>query len=110
MRSIASLLCILAAVPAIAQAQGGMSQSRMEDDCLQRLRPLVPRDVQVQAPRFGALGNQANYYVVTYRFSQALAHGQATAVCTYRRDGQWVSDDAAKFKLAQELDTARAKR
>ena len=81
-----------------------MSQTRMEDDCIQRLRPIVPREVKVQSQSFGALGTQANYYVVTYRFADKLANGQRAAVCTYRRDGQWVSDDAHSFKLARDLE------
>lgn len=57
---------------------------------------------------FSALGNYAAYYVVTYRFTAGLANGQRTAACTYRRDGQWVRDDAASYKLARELDAKRA--
>lgn len=53
---------------------------------------------------FSALGSNAAYYVVSYRFSGDLENGTRSATCTYRRDGQWVKDDAAMFKLARELE------
>lgn len=87
-------------------AQPGLSQARLEDDCLQRLRPLVPREVKVKGADFSALGNYATYYVVTYRFTGDLENGKRAATCTYRRDGQWVRDDAAAHKLARELEAS----
>ena len=84
-----------------------MSQSRMEDDCLQRLRPIVPQDVKSDGADFSALGNYATYYVVRYRFNGELRNGNRIAACTYRRDGQWVRDDAAAYKLARDLEPAR---
>ena len=97
-------------LPAVALAQSGMSQARLEDDCLQRLRPLVPQDVKAKGADFSALGNYATYYVVSYRFTADLRNGSRTATCTYRRDGQWVRDDADAYKLACELDHARCAR
>ena len=91
-------------------AQTGMSQARLEDDCLQRLRPIVPREVKVKAVDFSALGNYAAYYVVTYRFTGDLENGSRTGACTYRRDGQWVRDDAAAYKFARELEPRRRAR
>lgn len=99
--------CLLLMAPALGAAQSGVSQARLEDDCLQRLRPIVPRDTQVQKTDFAALGNYATYYVVTYRFSGQLRHGSATAGCTYRRSGEWVKDDAAVHKLRSELEASR---
>ena len=89
--------------PLAAAAQSGMSQARMEEDCLQRLRTIMPREVRVKGVDFGALGQYATYYVVTYRFTHDLENGRRAAACTYRRDGQWVRDDAAAFKLARDL-------
>lgn len=94
-------------LPALAAAQQGMSQARMEDDCLQRLRPLVPREVKVAGTSFSALGNYANYYVVTHKFSGDLENGKRSAACTYLRSGQWVRDDGAAYKLARDLADAR---
>ena len=94
-------------LPALAPAQTGMSQARLEDDCVQRLRPLVPQDVKSTGVDFSALGNYATYYVVRYRFTGDLKNGSRTATCTYRRDGQWVRDDAAAHKLARDLEPAR---
>jgi hypothetical protein len=88
-------------------AQGGLSQARLEDDCLQRLRPMVPREVKVQAVDFSALGSYAAYYVVSYRFAAELPNGKRAATCTYRRDGQWVRDDAAAFKAARDAEPSR---
>ena len=93
--------------PGLAFAQSGFSQKRLEDDCLQRLRPIVPCDVKVKATDFSALGSYATYYVVRHRFTGALLPGSATATCTYRRDGQWVRDDAAAWKLARDLEPSR---
>lgn len=98
---------VLCLVPAVALGQSGFSQSRLEDDCLQRLRPIVPSDVKVKATDFSALGSYATYYVVRHRFTGALLPGSATATCTYRRDGQWVRDDAAAWKLARDLEPSR---
>lgn len=90
--------------PAIAIAQTGMSQAQLEADCLQRLRPLATHGAKARAVSFSALGNYATYYVVTHRFSDDLRNGSRAASCTYRRDGQWVRDDAAAFKMASELE------
>jgi hypothetical protein len=104
MRCCLPAVCLaFALAPAPAGAQGGMSQTRLEDDCLQRLRPLVPREVKPVGVNFSALGNYAAYYVVSWRFPAALENGARNATCTYRRDGQWVRDDAAAHKLAREL-------
>ena len=104
------LVCLsFVALPAFALAQSVMSQAQMEDDCRQRLRPLVPYDIKSSGVAFSALGNYATYYVVSYRFTGDLANGNRAATCTYRRDGQWVRDDAATYKLARELDAARAR-
>ena len=102
-----SSFALFALAPLLAFAQLPMSQSRLEDDCLQRLRPLVPREVKVQGVDFSALGNYAQYYVVSYRFAGALENGKRAAACTYRRDGQWVRDDAASYRLARELEPRR---
>ena len=111
-RAIASRLRTAACLPlllgaAVLPARAGPSQTRLEDDCMQRLRPIVPREVKARRVDFSALGTYAGYYVVTHGFDGELATGQRTAACTYRRDGQWVKDDAAVFKLKQELDSAR---
>ncbi|MCG2591459.1 hypothetical protein LZ009_01525 [Ramlibacter sp. XY19] len=98
---------LLALAPTLGFAQLPLSQSRLQDDCLQRLRMLVPREVRVQGVDFSALGNYAQYYVVHYRFAGPLENGKRSAACTYRRDGQWVSDDAAAYRLARELEPAR---
>jgi len=50
----------------------------MQDHCLQRLRPLVPRMAQVKKVRFSALGNFATYYVVSYHFTAQLANARDT--------------------------------
>ncbi len=96
-------------LPVAALAQSGMSQARLEADCLQRLTPIVPRDVKSKAVDFSALGNYATYYVVSYRFTGDLKNGSRIAVCTYRRDGQWVRDDAASYRLVRELEPAGAR-
>ena len=80
-----------------------MSQAGMEDDCLRRLKSIAPRDAQVKAVGFSALGSNAAYWVVSYRFSHDLDNGKRQAVCTYRRNGDWVMDDAAAFKLSRDL-------
>ncbi len=98
---LAGGLLLLAASAAAPQA--GPSQARLQEDCLERLRPLVPAGAQVQRVDFSALGNYASYYVVSYRFTADLPTRHRTASCTYRRDGQWVRDDAAAWKLAREL-------
>jgi hypothetical protein len=99
------LACLpLLLLPAPALAQSGMSQTRLEDDCLQRLRPLVPQDVKTQRVDFSALGSYATYYVVSYRFTAEIRNGSRAAACTYRRDGQWVRDDAAAWQLARDLE------
>jgi len=103
-RTLPAMYLLLALLPALAQAQSGASQPRLESDCLQRLRPLMGEGVHWTSASFTALGNYAAYYVVTYRFTAALTNGQRSAACTYRRDGQWVRDDAAAHKLARELD------
>lgn len=102
-------LLLLWLLPAWVSAQSGMSQKRLEDDCLQRLRPVVQREVQWKSAEFSALGSYATYYVVRHHFSGALLTGSATAACTYRRDGQWIRDDAAAWKLARDLEPTRAK-
>ena len=91
---------VVAAWPAITLAQSGASQPRLESDCLQRLRPLMGSGVHWTSVSFSALGNYATYYVVTYRFTADLVNGKRAATCTYRRDGQWVRDDAAAHGLA----------
>ncbi len=108
---LACLPCLLAAVlaPAPALAQGGLSQAKMEDDCLQRLRLLIPQETKPQRVDFSALGNYATYYVVSYRFAGDLKHGSRTATCTYRRDGAWVRDDAASYQLARDLEPKGAR-
>lgn len=103
--AIACLALLLA--PPHVPAQAGASQARLEDDCLQRLRPLVPREVKARRADFSALGSHVAYYVVSWRFSGALENGARTAACTYRRDGQWVRDDAAAWKLARDLEPGR---
>jgi hypothetical protein len=90
-------------------AQSGISQARLQDDCLQRLKPLIPREVEVKRVDFSALGNYATYYVVSYGFTRELENGSRTAACTYRRDGQWVKDDAAVFRVKREIETSRRK-
>ena len=90
-----------------ALAQSGVSQARLQDDCLQRLHAIIPREVKVARVDFSALGNYAAYYVVSYGFTSKLANGQRAAACTYRRNGEWVKDDAAVEKLKRELDAAR---
>ncbi len=108
MRSrLACLSCLLG--PVLAFAQGGLSQAGLEDDCLQRLRPLIPREMRPQRVDFSALGSYATYYVVSYRFSGDLKHGSRTATCTYRRDGAWVRDDATSHKLARDLEPKGAR-
>ncbi|TWO68520.1 hypothetical protein FN976_23090 [Caenimonas sedimenti] len=97
-------LLLLAASTA---AQGGMSQARLEDDCLQRLRPIVPRDVKVSGVDFSALGAYATYFVVSYKFAGELENGKRVAACTYRREGQWVRDDAASHQLLRDLESSR---
>jgi hypothetical protein len=96
----------LACVPLAALAQS-QSQSRLQDDCLQRLKPLVPRDVKAQGVDFSALGNYATYYVVTWRFAGDLQNGRRSAACTYRREGQWVRDDAAAFQALRDMQPRR---
>jgi len=96
-------LSLLLLLPAAALAQAGPSQARLEEDCRQRLEPLVPAGVARTASSFSALGSYASYYVVSHRFSSALKNGSASAACTYRRDGLWVRDDASSWKLAQQL-------
>ena len=103
------LLPTLLLLPGLAQAQAGMSQVQVEADCLQRLTPLVPHDVKVKGVNFSALGNYATYYVVSYRFTGNLRNGNSAATCTYRRDGGWVRDDAAAWKLALELGAAKGR-
>lgn len=72
-----------------------------------RLSPLVPSDLKPVGTGFGALGNYASYYVVTYRFAGDLKNGSRLATCTYRRDGQWVRDDAAAYRLARDRQLGR---
>jgi hypothetical protein len=98
--------CVLLA-PALALAQSARSQSALQDDCLQRLRPLLPREVKAAAVDFSALGAYATYYLVSWRFTGTLHNGQRTAACTYRRDGEWVRDDAAAYKTARDLESPR---
>lgn len=98
---------LLALLPSAVPAQQGASQARLEADCLQRLRPLMGPGVHWTTVGFSALGNYAAYYVVSYRFTADLDNGRRTAACTYRRDGQWVRDDAAAYSLARELDARR---
>lgn len=99
------IVCItLLLTPVGGLAQSGMSQARLQDDCLQRLKPLIPREVEVKRVDFSALGNYATYYVVSYAFTRELENGSRTAACNYRRDGQWVKDDAAVFRVKQEMD------
>jgi hypothetical protein len=100
--ALACLPLFLAVAHAVAQT--GPSQARLEDDCLQRLRPLVPPEVKAMRVDFSALGSNVAYYVVSYRFNADLENGARTAACTYRRDGQWVRDDAAAWKLARDLE------
>ena len=107
-RHLPAICLALTLLPPVVQAQSGASQPRLESDCLQRLRPLMGQGVHWTTVNFSALGNYAAYYVVTYRFTAGLANGQRMAACTYRRDGQWVRDDAAAHRLARELDTQRA--
>jgi len=110
MRRLLSMLSFaLLFGPMAATAQSGMSQARMEEDCLRRLESIVPREVKVKGVDFSALGNYATYYVVTYRFTHDLENGQRAAACTYRRNGEWVRDDAAAYKLARELAPPPAK-
>jgi hypothetical protein len=106
-RLVAAALLLLA--PALVIAEAGLSQTRLQDDCLQRLKPMIPRDVQVRGVDFSALGNYATYYVVAYRFSAQLENGDRAARCTYTRQGQWVRDDAAAFKLARDLASSRGR-
>jgi hypothetical protein len=100
-------LLLLTFFAAAAHAQPGFSQARLQDDCLQRLAAIVPREARVAKVDFSALGNYATYYVVSYRFSAPLQTGRATAACTYRRDGQWVGDDAAALKMRMDLEPRR---
>ena len=100
------LACVL--TPAAGWAQPAMSptgtsQARLESDCLQRLRPLMGQGVLWTSVSFSALGSYAAYYVVSYRFTDKLLNNRSSATCTYRRDGQWVRDDATSFRLAREL-------
>jgi hypothetical protein len=107
MHAVHALRFLPLVLAAHAMAQTGPSQARLEDDCLQRLRPLVPRDVKAKRVDFSALGSNVAYYVVSYRFSANLENGARAAACTYRRDGQWVRDDAAAWKLARDLEPGR---
>jgi hypothetical protein len=93
--------------PATLLAQSGLSQSKLEADCLQRLDMLVPRDAKVKAVAFSALGNYAAYYVVSADFTGALKNGRRSAACTYRRDGEWVRDDASAYRIATEAEARR---
>lgn len=100
------LICSLAPTLALAQSampSPGASQARLESDCLRRLRPLMAQGVLWTDVGFSALGSYAAYYVVSYRFTDKLLNDRSTATCTYRRDGQWVRDDAAAFRLARQL-------
>ena len=106
-RRLASMCLPPLVLSAAATAQAGMSQARLEDDCLQRLKPIVPRDVKVSGVDFSALGAYATYFVVSYRFTGDLENGKRSAACTYRREGQWVRDDAASHKLVRELESSR---
>ncbi len=109
MRRHLACLAFYCALPAATLAQSGLSQARVEADCLHRLALLVPQDLKVKAVSFSALGNYATYYVVTYRFTGDLRNGSNAATCTYRRDGEWVRDDAAAWKLARELEAGRGR-
>lgn len=106
-RNLPAICLALALSPPVVQAQSGASQARLESDCLQRLRPLMGQGVHWTTVNFAALGNYAAYYVVTYRFTATLTNGQRNAACTYRRDGQWVRDDAAAYRLARDLAASR---
>lgn len=106
-RHLPAICIALILLPPVAHAQSGASQPRLESDCLQRLRPLMGQGVHWTTVNFAALGNYAAYYVVTYRFTASPANGQRNAACTYRRDGQWVRDDAAAYRLARDLDARR---
>jgi hypothetical protein len=55
--SCALAALVLAAAPLGGIAQPRLSQSGLEEDCLQRLKPLVPRDVKASGASFSALGN-----------------------------------------------------
>ncbi len=85
-------------MPQTDTSQTGMSQAQMEADCLRRLAPLMPADAEVRQVGFSALGNYATYYVVTYRFKADLRNDTRAATCTYRREGQWVRDDADAYR------------
>jgi hypothetical protein len=41
--------------------------------------------------------------VVTWRFAGDLENGQRSAACTYRREGQWVRDDAAAYQALRDM-------
>jgi len=97
----------LVMLPVFALAQTGAAQARLEADCLRRLDPLVPPGVDRQGASFSALGNYAVYYVVSYKFSGELRNGSRAAACTYRRDGEWVRDDAHALRMARDHATAR---
>ncbi|HEY8358697.1 MAG TPA: hypothetical protein VIL30_14660 [Ramlibacter sp.] len=105
----ASLVLPWLLLPATLLAQAGLSQANLEADCLRRLRVLMPPDVKVRQVGFSALGNSAAYYVVSAAFTGALTHGRSTAACTYRRDGEWVRDDAWAHRTAGELEARRPK-
>jgi hypothetical protein len=107
MKRLVAFALVAACAPLTGLAQPRLSQSRLEDDCLQRLKPLVPREVKVKGVDFSALGNYATYYVVTYRFDGDLDNGRRTATCTYRREGQWVRDDASAYQAARDLEPRR---
>jgi hypothetical protein len=108
MRRLVALAALaLSAAPLGGIAQGSLSQAQLQDDCLQRLKPMVPREVKPQDVSFSALGNYATYYVVTWRFAGALANGQRSAACTYRREGQWVRDDAAAYQALRDMEPRR---
>jgi hypothetical protein len=107
MRRLAALAALLLSAPTAGIAQSGLSQSQLQDDCLQRLKPLVPRDVKAKDVSFSALGNDATYYVVTWRFAGDLENGKRSAACTYRREGQWVRDDAAAYQALRDLEPRR---
>lgn len=96
--SMAGGLLVAALTAQQATAQASLSQAQMEADCLRRLAPLIPADAQARAVDFSALGAYASYYVVTYRFDVELRHGARSATCTYRREGQWVRDDAHAYR------------
>jgi hypothetical protein len=78
-------------------------RSQMLHEVLLRNR----RGFRATGAGFSALGNYATYYLVSYRFTGDLRNGSRNATCTYRRDGQWVRDDAAAYKLRGELEAAR---